>query len=327
MKISKTLIGYFCGLVAVSFLGFHSVVIRELAQQNVNPEMIAALRLLIGAATILLVTLLMRLFAKKSEVEKFTIKYDRYFWLTVFGLALNFILFHQGLKYTYASNAILIETFAPIFVLFFLIFFLPQRIAFLKKRHDLVSRLVLIVLIGSVGSSLLLNSGSKDHFINLNNKFVGDIMEFLAMLFYAMFFIGSNEYKKRHMTSSSFATAGQFLLYAGLLVAAVVPFLTDFEDFLAITPNQWFWIFILGFFSTGITYTLWHIASKYLRVITLSLLFSLSAVATVVLENIVFGTEITWKVVVSSILILSASVIAELTYKEGEREHTFQQLP
>lgn len=319
MKFSKTFFGYFCGLIAVSFLGFHSVVIRQLTQENINPEIIAALRLLIGSVTILLVALILKLFAKKGEEKVYQIKRDFFFWLTVIGLALNFILFHQGLKFTYASNAILIETFSPIFVLFFLIFFIPNRIAFLKKRHDLVSRLVFIVLAGSVGSSLLLSGGAKDEFINLDHKFMGDMMEFLAMLFYALFFIGSNEYKKRNMTTSSVATSGQFLFFAALITIAVVPFLTDFSDVLKINSRQWMWIFILGFFSTGITYTLWHVASKYLRVISLSLLFSLSAVCTVIIENLVFGTSITWNVVVSSILILAASVLAELTYKEGDK--------
>ncbi len=319
MKINKTFLGYLCGLIAVFFWGFHSVVVRKLTHESINPEVIAVLRLFIGSFTVLGVTAITRFFSKDSKKVNFNIKYTFYFWLTVVGLALNFIFFHQGLKFTYASNALLIETFAPVFVLFFIIFFLPSRIEFLRKRHDLVTKLVFIVLIGSVGSSLLLSSGAKDQFIKLENKFLGDVLEFMAMLFYAMFLVGSNEYKKQNMDKSAMSTAGQFLLFAGLIVALVLPFTTKFDDILKITLNQWFWIGILGFFSTGIAYTLWHMASKYLRVITLSLLFSLSAVATVVVENLVFGTTITWRIVVSSILILSASILAELTYKGGDK--------
>ncbi len=132
------------------------------------------------------------------------------------------------------------------------------------------------------------------------------------MFFFALFFLGSSEHRKRNDLANPLETSSRFLFVAGLLVAVFLPFGVSIADVIRVTPDQWLLILLIGILSTGITYTLWYHAAKYLDVVSLALMFNLSSVFTVFWESLFFHLEVDWKIILGAALIMYASVSAEM---------------
>lgn len=318
MKISKQVWGYAFAVTAALIWGSNAVLIRFLAIE-LDTNLIAVSRAMIGGLVLLLAIGILALFARsKYNWRKFnSVRYDFFFWMMTISLAINFVMFHKGLDYTSASDTALIETFAPVFTLLLIVLFLPSKLPFLKTNTNFVVRLIFIVVIGSVGSSILLINEPGDALINRDEKTLGDIIQFIAMLLFACFCLANNEYKKRHPKLDGLIVTTHMLLFVGLFLLPFLFFTFDFQVLTEISSNTWMWLAATGIFATGASYLLWYTASKHLFVTTLTLIFNLTAVVTVITEYFVFGTLITWQIVLATILIIISAVIAELTYQEA----------
>jgi drug/metabolite transporter (DMT)-like permease len=98
-----------------------------------------------------------------------------------------------------------------------------------------------------------------------------------------------------------------------LLVAAVpVTVFVPFAQILQLTPIQWGEIIFVGIFSTGVAYWLWHIASKRLNVIPLTLNLVYIGIITVLSEVIFLNIALDWKFILGGVLMIFASVSAEV---------------
>lgn len=298
-------LGYFCGLTAAVLRGFHAVVIRVLIKQGVNPFLIGSLRLFIGSAILALI-IGITCTARRKPLPK--IPYSPFFWLISISLGVNFLLFHKGMEFTTASDAVLLQAFAPVMVLVIVMLLIPNRMEHLMRQSQLPQRVLQIIILGSIGSSLLLINEPADIFITTKAKFLGDIIEFIAMFAWALVLLGMHEYQKREPNHDSLAATAQFLFVGGLIMAPFVPW----SQMAALTNEQVFWILILAVFSTGISYFLWHLASKYLDVFPLMTIFNFGSVFNVTTETVILGLKLTWKLVVGGLLILYAAVHAEI---------------
>lgn len=301
----KKIIGYLAGIFATIFWGFDTVVIRWIIHEGVSPFLVGSSRLIIGSAVLSMGVMIINIARKKPIFPR--IHYSKFFWLITVGLALNFILFHKGLSYTIASNAVLLEAFSPVAVLIVIMLFLPQRISHLIKPINLPQKVIQIVVIGSIGSSLLLINEPKDFFITNNLKFLGDIMEFIAMFAWALVMLGIHEYQQREEHANIFAVTAQFLFLAALIL---VPF-TPWYQLIHLSPIQWIWLIVLGVFSTGAAYALWHVASKYLDIFPLITIFNLVSIFTVITESYFLGLQLSWKLLAGGIMILYAAMYAK----------------
>lgn len=301
----KILIGYLCAIGAVIFWGFDTVVIRWLIQQNIDPFLIGDLRLFIGSLVLAVIAIIFN--TTKNSIFPH-IHYSKFFWIIVLSLAGNFLLFHKGLEFTIASDAVLLEAFSPIMVLIIAMLFLPERMKHLMIHPGVPQTILKIAIIGSIGSSLLLINDPKDLLIQSNVKLMGDIIEFIAMFAWALVILSMHEYQKRENNNSSSAAAAQFLFFAAVIIAPFV----NWSNVETITYVQWFWIAILGIFSTGAAYALWHLASKYLDVFPLVAIFNFVSIFTVTIEAIVLDLPITWKLIIGGMLILYASMRAKI---------------
>lgn len=299
------MLGYLAGITATIFWGFDTVVIRWLIQQGIDPFLIGALRLYIGSTMIILVTAALRI--KKGHIST-RIAYTKFFWLTTVGLAANFLLFHKGLEFTIASDAVLLEAFSPVMVLIIVMLFIPNRVKHLLQHPHLPQRILQIIILGSIGSSLLLINDPKDILMTTQSKFIGDIIEFIAMFAWALVLLGMHEYQKREDQHNILAATAQFLFLAAVLISPFVPW----GEISFLSPTQWGWILILGVFSTGFSYVLWHFASKLIDIFPLMTIFNLVSVFTVLTESLALGLNITWKLFVGGILILYAAMHAKL---------------
>ncbi len=301
-----TFLGYICGISAAMFWGFHTLIIRYLSADGVPALGIAAVRAFIASFLLSVVFALVSIFKKQSPFEK--IPYGKFFWLAVCGLAINFFLFHVGLKFTIASDAILLESLSPVIVLLLIIFFLPERVSHLQKEGSMLRKILFIFLAGAVGTSLLLINDPRDLLIRHDLKLRGDLLEFSAMFFFALFMLGSHEFQNRNQHISPIKITSHFFFFTGLFLAPFVPW-----NFLsALTATQWIWILVLSIFSTSASYLLWQTATKYLNILPLVILFSLSSVFTVLIESLVFQLELSFKLVLGAILVLSASIATQI---------------
>lgn len=298
-------LGYLCAITATVFWGFHAVVIRSLINQGVDPFLIGALRLFIGS-TVLTIIIAVTKTVRREHYPK--IPYSPFFWLIAVSLGVNFLLFHKGMEFTIASDAVLLEAFSPVMVLIIVMLFLPQRIPHLLKHTRLPIRILQIVIVGSVGSSLLLINDPQDLLITSKSKFIGDIIEFIAMFAWSLVLLSIHEYQTREPNHDSMAAAAQFLFVGGLVMAPFVPW----TELASLTSSQIFWILLLAVFSTGIAYFLWHVASKYLDVFPLITIFNFGSVFNVTTETVVLGLKLTWKLLVGGLLILYAAIHAEV---------------
>lgn len=296
--------GYAYAIGAVIFWGVDTVIIRWLISQGVNPFLIGDLRLLIGAAVLAFAAITASWFKKKTLPR---VKYSKFFWIITFSLAANFLLFHMGLKFTIASDAILLEAFAPVMVIILTMLFLPNRVKHLLRTPNLPQSILMLVIIGSIGSSMLMLNPPEETSMN-NAKLIGDIIEFIAMFAWAMVMIGMHEYQQRENENNVIAVTSQFLFFAGVIVAFFVPWGTLSN----ITGVQWMFLALLGIFSTGCAYLLWHMASKKLDILPLATIFNLVSIFTIITESIILNVAITWKLVVGGALILYAAMRAKL---------------
>ncbi len=321
MKDSQLFWGYAAGLSASFFWGVHSVIIRHLTEEGVNPYLIAGIRLYIGTLTIFLILVIQKLVKKlrnkksatsSEEVQEFEgisgkFPFHRYFFIAALSLGINFLCFQKSLEFTLASDSNLIQNFSPVAVLIISSIFMAHRVKEIAPNHRFWSSLFKIVLVGSIGASLVLINDINNTFIPNNVKFMGDLIAFAGMLFFSVFVIFSSEFSRLYPKVSSLRTTMLTLAFAAIPVTFFVPF----GDFQKIDPTSWTELILIGFFSTGIAYWLWNIASKRLNVIPLTLNLVYIGIITVLSEILFLNLHIDWKFILGGILMIIASISAE----------------
>lgn len=317
MNSNSLLRGYLAAIGSAIFWGVDAVIIRILVVQGIDPTLVAFLRLSIGAASIGLCLLLIPHLRRSAG----SIVYSKLFWMISVSLAVNFILFQLGLKFTIASDAVLLEAFAPVMVLILAMIFFRSRVAHLVRSGETIQRVFNLVIIGSIGSSLLLINDPKDILSANENKLWGDLIEFLGMFAWALFLIGIHEYHDRYKNLSPLAVSVNIFIVGALIL---LPF-TEVRQIMQLNGEQWLWLGFLGIFSTGIAYVLWHEASKRLDILPLMTIFNLVSIFTILTESIVLRLTLSWKLLLGSALILWAAYQASLLnakYRLLEKEET-----
>lgn len=301
----KMLRGYVCGMSAALLWGFHAVLIRILIKQGVDPFLIGALRLFIGSTTLAILVSGQSILKRKKLPH---VRYSRFFWFIAISLAANFLLFHKGIEFTTASDAILLEAFSPVMGLILAMVFFPSRIDYLMKHAGLPQKIIFTVVLGSIGSAFILMNEAQNLFITSEAKFTGDMIEFIAMFAWALVMLSIHEYQKREPNQNIIAVTAQYLFVGGVIMTPFV----KWTQMASITQTQWMWIFVLGILSTGIAYFLWHIASSSLDVFPLMTIFNFVSVFNVTMETVVLGLQLSWKLLVGGVLVLYAAVKAEM---------------
>ncbi|HLG25223.1 MAG TPA: DMT family transporter [Candidatus Gracilibacteria bacterium] len=315
MKFSTRSVGYAAGLLASFFWGIHSVIIRHLTQQGVDPNLIAGLRLYIGAATIFVILMLQRVTRRGKEKKTAPFTFHPLFILAALSLGINFLLFQTGLQYTLASDANLIQNFSPVAVLIMSSIFLRHRIREIAPNTKYWMSIFQIVLVGSIGASLVLITDVNNAIVPSQQKLQGDVMAFVGMLFFSLFVIFSSEFSKIQPKISSLWTTMLTLAVAALPVSLLVPF----RDLPGLTADQWYFIVFIGIFSTGVAYWLWIIASKRLNVVPLTLNLVYIGIITVLTEVFFLDLLLDWKIVLGGALMIAASVLAEITNEKARK--------
>jgi len=314
---TSQLTGYAAGLLASFFWGIHSVIIRHLTEQGVSPYLIAGLRLYIGTLTLLFIIGAGRLWNYKKKSQPINFRFNNFFWIAALSLGVNFLFFQVGLEYTLASDANLIQNFSPVAVLIISTIFLSHRIKEIAPNKIFWTKIFQIVIVGSIGASLVLINDANNKIVADEAKFFGDFLEFAGMIFFSIFVIFSSEFSKVEKNIPSLLVTMMTLAVAAVPVTLFMPF----GELAKLNSQQWMEIIFIGIFSTGVAYWLWYIASKRLNVIPLTLNLVYIGIITVLSEVLFLHIALDWKFVFGGILMIVASVTAEILNLQAQHYH------
>lgn len=271
--------GMVLGFLAAFLWGTHSVIVRYLTS-DLGGLQIAVWRLFIAALAIFCMLRLMR--------APVSIRFgDWNFRLAVLSTVVNYILFHIGLEYTGAANAMVLENTAPFFVLIFLYFFADTAVG----RAD-----VLATALAIFGVFLTVYGD----FQGGGEPLLGDVMEIGAGLSWAVFLISSS----RAMQSSQTTAERLNFLFGIFLCSGVLLVPLAVFSLQVPTANDLVFLILLGVLPTALAYYLWYEAAARVSTLTATLLFAASVVFTFINSALFLGASITPLAIAGAVLIV-----------------------
>lgn len=242
-------------LLAASIIWSTTPILAKMAySQGLSPLWLIEFRLLLG---FLFLLLLRRdgLGDIKSNLRNLSL-------LAVFGLAANYFFYHQGLAYTTASAAQVLESVAPVFVLF---------LALAMKEEVISPKKAAGIFLTALGSMVIFYSHSP------SPKLVfGDALELLAALTWGYFIVQGS----RVLRSSSASASLTFLFGFSSLLLLPLSITTP----LILTPKALGIALAMGFVHTFLAYLLYLEGIKRTNPTSAGVVFALSPILTVILE-------------------------------------------
>lgn len=184
---------------------------------------------------------------KDSLVLQDNKDYFRFFWLSIFGISLNQLLFIGGLSHTTATNTSLLVVTIPIFTLIFSAFLGIEKMRWFK---------VFGIILAAFGVLLLIDP-SKASFSSETT--LGDLMIILNCMCYGIYIVLSKDIFARNGALKS--TAWVFA-FASLICIPLGIYTLSTIDFFSVSKNTWLATSYIVIFSTTIPYLLisWTLA-------------------------------------------------------------------
>ena len=254
---------------------------------------IALVRGVIGGIILVVVSLL-----TKNKVSFKDVKANLLLLLLSGGaIGLNWIFLFQAYKYTTISNATLSYYFAPVFVMLLSPFILKEKLTLKKILCGACAMLGMICIVGNSGGS---GEGRND--------FLGISYGLTAAAFYAGVVLMNKFLKNLKSLETT---------YIQLILAAVVlmPYVFTVEGFniFRIPASSIPYILILGVVHTGLAYLLYFSSLKELKGQTIAVMSYIDPISAVIISAIFLRERMGVLQIVGGILILSSTLISELT--------------
>lgn len=304
---------YIYAFISIALWSIHAVIIRYLVSDYwMSPFLIGFLRFFLWWIFLIFISIIFYKFSPKKLKKDLTIILkEKTLWLSSIFLFLNFLVFHLGLKYTFASNGIIIEALSPALVIILTLLFFSNRI---KKDFSVIRKMFFVTFFATVWIALLINNTWTT--LNSEYKAIWDLLAFLAMIFFA-FFIIFNSALRNKLNDINWI----LITWVWLTIGALFMFLFtiwDFNELNNLDQKQVYLILLLCIWSTWILYLSWFMAARYINHITLSILVNIIWITTIITEFIIYKDNwlIWWKLILWTIIILWASVYTELLNKK-----------
>jgi drug/metabolite transporter (DMT)-like permease len=167
---------------------------------------------------------------------------------SIFGVAINQILFFEGLNLTTPINASIIMTGTPILILIFSHFILKEKVTNIK---------VLGIMLGATGAlTIILSAGAGDF---QSNTLLGNFMIFINAASWALYLV----LVKPLMGKYDSLTIMKWVFFFGFII--IFPFsfrITASTSFAQIPFNIWISILFVVFINTGFAYYLINYSLK-----------------------------------------------------------------
>lgn len=209
---------------------------------------------------------------------------------SLFGVALNQILFFEGLNLTTPINAAIIITVIPIMVLVFSYWILHERITRLKSAG---------ILLGATGAvMIILAAGTIDL---RSSTFLGNILIFINASSYAAYIVLIKPVAEKY---HPFTIMKWIFLFGFLLITPVSLHVFAASDFTSVPVKIWFSVAYVVIASTGLAYLLNNYSLRTVRASVNGIYIYMQPLIASVVAVIIGQDRITATKIISSLLIL-----------------------
>mgnify|MGYP001815875240 FL=1 len=293
----KKLIGAHLAVIGANVIfGNNYVVAKGIMPDYLLPRPIIFLRVA-GAAIIFW---LVSLFFPREKVEKKDM--IRLAICAVFGVALNQILFFEGLNLTTPINASIIMVTIPIMILVFAHFIIGDKI----NMNKLIG-----ILFGFIGAVYLILQGGS---ISIgSNTILGNLLTFLNASSYALFLV----LVKPLLNKYSALTVMKWVFTFGFIY--ILPFTWNLlldSDFNEIPANIWLSIAYVVFFTTVLAYFLNNFSLKTITpTMNSAYIYAQPLIATII-SILAIKDRLTYVEVIAAILIFTG--VYFVNFKKGK---------
>ena len=311
--LNKKINGYLLAFITLFFWSIDTVIIRYLVFDVwISANFIWFSRFFLWWIFLLFIWIIFfkKDFSKLIYEEK--IYKNKLFLYSSFFLFLNFVFFHIWLKYTLASDSVILETFSPVFALLILLMLFPKRAGKLSN----MKKLFFTILFGSIWSSFIVYNSPEIPWVEYSEKFFWDILQVIWMFCFAFFMVYNSELKKTTSHSWILLT-GFWLIFWAVLMFPLALFWIETINLIWI--KELFLLLFIWIWATWIAYFSWFLASKYLNTITLALLFNIISITTIITESIVYKDIdiISWKLILWWLFIIISAIYVEFLNKKN----------
>ncbi|MCL2062786.1 MAG: DMT family transporter [Candidatus Cloacimonetes bacterium] len=272
--------------IALFLWGIHGPAGRYLAINDVDMYFVFSFRLWIG-------TFVFFIFLLINKCLKINWKEDLKQILLISGIGLiaNTIVFHLTLNYLPGTFVMILENLSPIFVLLATLLFYGIK----PKLSEIIA-----LILSFLGIFLIILG--KDSFPELSEGYyLGVFLGVLTGITFGAYIFFSADLLKKFKNDYVSVIKFQFKI---MLIAAIAcsPFLITAKSFPS-NPTQWFWVFEMGIFQSGLAYLFWSFALVYINANTASILFLLTILFTTINEYLFLDLRLNTFLVLGALLI------------------------
>lgn len=268
----------------------------KIAIREVGPFTLVGIRVVLGALTGILVTVILRTHWPRDLRTWIT-----YAILGLTSVAIPFVLISWGEKTIDSAVASILNASVPLFTILLAHYLL----------HDdrMTARKVIGLLVGFGGVIVLL---SKDLQPGGHNSILGQAAVLIASLFYA----GSTVYarlKTEHVPGLVRGTAP--LLTASAIMWATIP-LVERPVHLPSLPLTWVALAWLGVLGSGMALFLWYYLLHEIGPTRTTLVSYLFPLGGVILGVLFLGEALSWQLLFGSLLIIASILVVNLRFRK-----------
>jgi len=295
---NKLVVAHLAAIGANIIFGINYVVAKGIMPDYLAPRAVIFLRVTGAMAIFWAISLIM----PKQAVAKHDLL--KMFIAAIFGVAINQILFFEGLNLTTPINASVIMVGVPILVLFFAHFIIKERIT----KNKMIG-----IVLGFSGSVFLIIQAGNASF---QGSQLGNLLVFTNAASYALFLV----LIKPLMIKYHPLTVMKWVFTFGFVL--VTPFtlhLVLIADFRIIPTNIWLSIGFVVLFTTVIAYFLNNFSLKVISpTVNSAYIYFQPFLATFV--AISFGKDVlTWPEIVAALLIFTGVYFVNFNHSVNKK--------
>jgi len=290
--VKKVVLAHLAIIGANIIYGLNYVIAKGIMPDYLQPRVIILFRV-VGA------TLVFWLISSLLSKEKIDRKdYPRLALSALFGIAINQIMFFEGLNLTTPINASIIMVSTPILVLVLAHFLIGERISLQK---------VIGIALGASGASYLILLQGNISFSS--STFVGNLFVLINAASYAAFLVIVKPLMKKY----SALTIMKWVFLLGTIYVLPFSFNLALEaNYSAIPFNIWLSIAYVIIFTTVFAYFLNNYSLKTVSPTVNSAYIYLQPLLASVVALIVQKDELTWTKIIAAVLIFLGVYFASL---------------
>lgn len=296
MKTEERRKGIIFALIALFLWGIHGPAGRFLALRGINMYFVASLRFFIGAGVFFIYLLY-----KKKVSFKIKNNVGLVLLISLVGICGNSILYHLTLIYLPATLVMIFENLSPVFVLLFSLLLLKIK----PNRSEIIS------LILSISGIILIVLG-KEKFANVHPLFYfGILLGVLTGITFGFYVYFSAVLVRPLKDDPDEIISYLFKIF--LISALLMSPLLFTKGNLPSKFDEWFWLFEMGIFQSGLAYIFWNYALSLLPVNSASILFLLTIIFTTINEIVFLKLSLNPYLIAGGLLIMISGYVISVS--------------